>query len=75
MDSSVIVCSCGNNIDSPLMTIKTRYSKFGWLLLSLAISSKPKEIIYQCQKCGEVIKRSTDPLLLDKYRYNSDVTK
>jgi hypothetical protein len=47
----------------------------GWLMLSLAFSAKPLEVVFQCQKCGEIIETSTDPKILDKYRYNSDITE
>jgi len=56
-----------------MVNVKTRYSKIGWLMLSLAYSAKPLEVVFQCQKCGEIIDTSSDPELLDKYRYNSDI--
>jgi hypothetical protein len=57
-----------------MVSVKTKYSKSGWLVLSLAFSAKPTEIIYQYQKCGEIIATSRDPKLLEKYRYNPDIT-
>jgi hypothetical protein len=69
------VCKCGNTKDNPLVIAKTSYSWWGWLLLSMAISAKPKEVIFQCQNCGEIIGRSKDTALLEKYRYNSDILK
>ncbi|MGA2668176.1 MAG: hypothetical protein ABSF32_04585 [Ignavibacteria bacterium] len=68
-------CSCGHMKDNPLVSAKTKYGRWGWLLLSIGISPKPVEIIYQCQKCGEIVETSKDPVLLEKYRYNSDITK
>jgi len=58
-----------------MISVKTRYSKLGWFMLSLFFSVQPLEVIYQCQKCGTVIDKSTDPEILKKYRYNSDVIK
>jgi hypothetical protein len=68
-------CKCGHTIDDDFVTAKSRYNKWGWLLLSLAYSAKPVEIIFQCQKCGEIIEKSTDREVIEKYRYNSDILK
>lgn len=69
------MCRCGYTIDNPLVSVKTRYSKLGWFMLSLFFSVQPVEVIYQCQQCGTVIDKSADPEILKKYRYNSDITK
>jgi len=69
------ICSCGYTIDSPMISIKTRYSKLGWFMLSLFFSVQPLEVIYQCQQCGTIIDKSRNPEILKKYRYNSDVIK
>jgi hypothetical protein len=69
------VCKCGNAKGDPMVNVKTTYSLWGWLLLLMAISAKPKEVIFQCQNCGEIIERSKDSALLEKYRYNSDILK
>jgi hypothetical protein len=68
-------CSCGFTIGEPMIAAKTKYSKWGWFLLSLAFSAQPLEVIFQCQKCGEIIGSSSSPDVLEKYRYNSDITK
>jgi hypothetical protein len=43
-----------------MVNVKTSYSKLGWLMLSLAYSAKPLEVVFQCQNCGEIIDTSTD---------------
>jgi hypothetical protein len=73
MNSEKPACKCGHTKDNPMVSVKTKYSKSGWFALSLAYSAKPAEIIYQCQKCGEIIETSHDSKLLEKYRYNSDI--
>jgi hypothetical protein len=75
MDKEQLKCSCGHTREHRLVSAKTKYSTSGWLALSLAFSSKPVEVIFQCQKCGEIIESSRDPELLEKFRYNSDVIK
>lgn len=67
-------CSCGHTINDPMVSAKTKYSSWGWFLLSMAFSAMPKEVIFQCQKCGEIIETSSDPEILEKYRYNSDIS-
>jgi hypothetical protein len=39
----------------------------------MGFSAKPTEAVFQCQKCGEIIKRTQDPVIIEKYRYNSDI--
>jgi hypothetical protein len=73
MNSSEKKCTCGHSKDNPLVSAKTRYSKSGWLALSLAYSAKPVEVVFQCQKCGGIVETSRDPEILEKYRYNSDI--
>jgi hypothetical protein len=66
-------CSCGYTIGDQMIIAKTRYSKMGLLLLSMAYSAKPIEVVFQCQKCGEIISRTDDPDIIEKYRFNSDI--
>jgi hypothetical protein len=73
MNSSEKKCTCGRSKDDPLVSAKTRYSKSGWLALSLAYSAKPVEVVFQCQKCGGIVEVSRDPEMLEKYRYSSDI--
>ena len=75
MSSENPTCKCGHTKNHPMVSVKTKYNKSGWLVLSLAFSAKPTKIIYQCQKCGEIIETSNDPELLEKYRYNSDISE
>ncbi|RPI18695.1 MAG: hypothetical protein EHM58_04305 [Ignavibacteriae bacterium] len=72
---NITKCSCGHTIDDPMIVAKTKYSKWGWFLLSMAFSAMPKEVVFQCQQCGDIIDTSTDPDVLEKYRYNSDISK
>jgi hypothetical protein len=72
-DLNEMKCSCGNTKTSPLITAKTRYSKMGLFWLSMAYSAKPIEVVFQCQTCGDIIDRTDDPEVIEKYRYNSDI--
>jgi hypothetical protein len=66
-------CLCGYTTGDPMITAKTRYSKMGLFWLSMAYSAKPIEVVFQCQNCGEIIDRTDDPEIIEKYRFNSDI--
>ncbi len=75
MDSGNKRCSSGHTIDDDMVIARTRYSKIGWFILSLAYSAQPIEVIFQCQICGEIIEKSKDLEVIEKFRYNSDIIK
>lgn len=66
-------CKDGFKIGDPMIVPKTRYTKGGYFWLSMGFSAKPTEVVFQCQKCGEVIGATTDEEVIEKYRYNSDI--
>ena len=68
-------CSDGFTRDNPMVSAKASYSKMGLFWLSMAFSSIPVEIIFQCQKCGEILERTDSPEMLEKYRFNSEIFK
>jgi hypothetical protein len=37
----------------------------------MGISAPVKEVVFWCEKCGTVMKRTRDPEVLRKYRYRS----
>jgi hypothetical protein len=68
-------CKDGFKIGDPMIIPKTRYDKKGYMLLSMGFSAKPIEVVFQCQKCEEILGSSTDEKVIEKYRYNSDIIK
>lgn len=68
-------CKCGNSLGDPMIIPKTRYNKKGYFWLSMGYSAKPIEVIFQCQNCGEILDSSTDEEVIEKYRYNSDISQ
>lgn len=68
-------CKCGNSLGDPMIIPKTRYNKIGYFWLSMGYSAKPIEVIFQCQNCCEILDSSTDEEVIEKYRYNSDITQ
>jgi hypothetical protein len=68
-------CKDGFKIGDSMVIPKTRYNKKGYALLSMGFSAKPIEVVFQCQKCGEILGSSTDEEIIEKYRYNSDIIR
>lgn len=67
------ICKCGFKLGDPMIVPKTRYSKQGFVWLSLGFSAKPIEVIFQCQNCEEILLLSKDEDIIEKYRYSSDI--
>jgi len=64
-------CSCGNDIDHPRVTVEPRYGWTSGFFFMLGISAPVKEVVFYCEKCGTVMKRSRDPDLRDRYRWHT----
>jgi len=62
-------CSCGYTRDHAWIVPKPSYSFWGWVLVGTGISHPPTEIRIECDKCGEVFERITDPGLLKSHSY------
>ncbi|MEX0747354.1 MAG: DoxX family protein [Rhodothermales bacterium] len=66
---SRLVCSCGHDRYHPRVTAHARYSMFGAMYFLTGITGPPKEIVYQCGDCGEIIETTREPQELDAHRY------
>lgn len=64
-------CACGNDVTHPRVTIQPRYGWTSGFYFMLGISAPVKEIVFYCQDCGTIMKRSTDPDLLERYRWHT----
>lgn len=55
-------CRCGYGLDHPLVIAEAKYSLFHFSLgLFMGMSAgTPKAVLYRCNRCGQVIKASTD---------------
>ncbi|MEX0601413.1 MAG: DoxX family protein, partial [Rhodothermales bacterium] len=62
-------CSCGHGVDHPRVTAHARYSMWGAMYFLSGITGPPKEIVFSCGDCGEVIAKSHEPEVLERYRY------
>lgn len=63
------VCECGNRLGSPLVSPKSKYTTFGWFLVSMGISHPPVKVVFTCDNCGKEFKTITDKKLLREHIY------
>ena len=64
-------CNCGNDLNHPRVTVEPRYGTLSGLLFLFGISAPVKEIVFWCEKCDTVMKRSRDPKMLERYRWHT----
>ena len=62
-------CSCGHGPDHPRVSAHARYSMWGAMYFLTGITGPPKEIVYICGDCGEIISTTRRPELLERHRY------
>lgn len=65
----VATCSCGHGIDHPRVTKHARYSMWGAMYFLTGITGPPKEIVYICGDCGDIIATTRRPEVLEQHRY------
>jgi uncharacterized membrane protein YphA (DoxX/SURF4 family) len=69
--SKTKTCDCGNDLTHRRVTAEPRYSLWATLYFVMGISAPVKEVVFWCEKCGTIMKRTRDPEVLRKYRYRS----
>ena len=53
-------CRCGYHKHDPHVVPQCRYNWFGWVRLVMGVTAYPEEVYYQCEKCEQIIDRTTD---------------
>jgi len=66
-----VTCGCGHDVHHPHVTAEPRYGSFSALRFLLGISAPVKEVVFWCETCGAVIKRTSDPEVLRQYRWHT----
>ena len=61
-------CSCGHTRDHQHVTAEVHRGAYATLHQMLGLSVPPKEIIYRCGDCGEIVERKRDPELLRSHQ-------
>lgn len=64
-------CACGHDLNHPRVIVEPRYSWVAGFFFMLGISAPVKEVIFFCQDCGTVLKRSSDRKLCRKYQWHT----
>lgn len=63
-------CRCGFKFGDPWVVPKSKYSFWGWFVVSMGISYPPLKVAYECDKCGEVFSTITDREKLKSHAYH-----
>ena len=69
--TSTTRCECGNDITHPRVTVEPRYGWNAGFYFMMGISAPVKEVMFYCEECGTVMRRSRDPELLERYRWHT----
>lgn len=69
--SEVETCACGYGLDHPRVTVQPEYSWFAGFFFMLGISAPVKEVIFYCENCGTILKRTRDPEICRKYQWHT----
>jgi hypothetical protein len=61
-------CRCGYDRDHYMVSPEAKHTFWGWVLITLGISSKPIYMSFRCRRCGVVIEGTDDPHIIHNYR-------
>ena len=64
-------CTCGYDLSHPRVTAEPRYGMSAGFFFMLGISAPVKEVVFYCEKCGTVMKRTRDADILRQYRWHT----
>lgn len=53
-------CRCGYHKHDHHVIPRCRYSLFGIVRMLMGVTAYPEEVYYQCERCEEIIERTTD---------------
>ena len=58
---------CGYDISHPLVIPEPEYTAWGWFLLMMGATPKPKRALYRCERCNQVIATTRDESVLREF--------
>ncbi len=64
-------CTCGHDLNHPRVVAEPRYSLWSGFFFMMGISAPVKEVVFYCQECGTIMKRTKDPAMLRRYRWHT----
>lgn len=62
-------CSCGHGREHPKVSPHVRYGMFSAVFFLAGATGPPKEIVFRCEDCGDIVTRSREPEVLRQHRY------
>lgn len=65
-------CRCGYDRTHHLVDAKGDYTLWGWFLVGMGSSARPKRIRFLCTRCHEVFDETTNPTELRKFIYHNE---
>jgi hypothetical protein len=60
-------CSCGHDVNHKLVLPEPVYSFWGHLLLILGATPTPLRAVFRCERCRQILGRTTDPQVLKEF--------
>ena len=64
-------CDCGHDLNHPRVVAEPRYGLLAGFFFMMGVSAPVKEVVFYCQECGTVMKRTKDPAMLRRYRWHT----
>jgi len=59
-EANLKTCRCGYHKHHHRIIPRCRYTWFGMLRMLMGVTAYPEEVYYQCERCDEIIDRTTD---------------
>lgn len=64
-------CPCGHDLNHPPVAVEPRYGWFAGFFFMLGISAPVKEVIFYCEECGTILKRTRDRDVCRRYQWHT----
>src|SRR5258706_8852309 len=61
-------CRCGYDRDHHFVSPEPKHTFWGWVLMTLGITSIPVKMGFRCRRCNTLIEETTDPAVIKRYR-------
>ena len=61
-------CRCGHGVDHFWIRPQKHWGAFAWLGIVAGVSMPPRQVDYQCGRCGDIVATLTDSVTLKQLR-------
>ena len=61
-------CRCGYDRDHHFVSPEPKHTFWGWVLITVGITSIPIWMGFRCRRCKALIEETTDPAVMKRYR-------